>query len=94
MREILDFAAERLMELEIEAVTGAPKSACTAARTTQRRGYRERAWEAREGRVDLAISKLRKGSCFPTFLEPRRTGDREKAVRRHPRAKLRRMVIR
>ncbi len=76
VREMLAFAAERLMELEVEAATGAPKGARSAARTTQRNGYRERAWETRAGRIDLAIPKLRKGSYFPTFLEPRRTAEK------------------
>jgi len=76
VREMLAFAAERLMELEVEAATGAPKGARSAARTTQRNGYRERGWETRAGRIDLAIPKLRKGSYFPSFLEPRRTAEK------------------
>jgi hypothetical protein len=76
VREMLAFAAERLMELEVEAATGAPKGARSATRTTQRNGYRERAWETRAGRIDLAIPKLRKGSYFPSFLEPRRTAEK------------------
>jgi len=42
VRDMLAYAAERLMELESEAATGAPKGARTAARTAQRNGYRER----------------------------------------------------
>jgi transposase-like protein len=76
VREMLAFAAERLMELEVEAAAGAPKGARLATRTTQRNGYRERAWETRAGRIDLAIPKLRKGSYFPSFLEPRRTAEK------------------
>lgn len=73
VRGMLAFAAERLMELEVEveAATGAPKGARSAARTTNRNGYRGHAWETRAGRIDLAISKLRKGSTFPSFLAPR-----------------------
>jgi transposase-like protein len=41
-----------------------------------RNGYRERTWETRAGTVDLAIPKLRKGSYFPTFLEPRRAAEK------------------
>jgi transposase-like protein len=76
VREMLAFAAERLMELEVEAATGAPKGVRSATRTTQRNGYRERAWETRAGRIDLAIPKLRKGSYFLSFLEPRRTAEK------------------
>jgi putative transposase len=48
----------------------------SADRLNQRNGYRERAWETRAGRIDLAIPKLRKGSYFPSFLEPRRTAEK------------------
>ena len=47
-----------------------------SARTAQRNGYRERGWETRAGRIDLAIPRLRKGSYFPSFLEPRRTAEK------------------
>jgi transposase-like protein len=76
VRDMLAYAAERLMEMEVEAATGAPKGTRTPARTTQRNGYRERGWETRAGRIDLAIPKLRKGSYFPSFLEPRRTAEK------------------
>jgi putative transposase len=73
IREMLAFAAERMMEMEVEAKTGAPMGARTASRTAQRNGYRPRAWDTRAGLIELAIPKLRKGSYFPRFLEPRRT---------------------
>ncbi len=68
---MLAFAAEQLMELEVEATTGAAKGVRSALRTAQRNGCRERGWQTRAGRVDLATPKLRKVSCFPSFLEPR-----------------------
>jgi transposase-like protein len=46
------------------------------ARQVQRNGYRERAWETRAGRIELAIPRLRRGSYFPCFLEPRRTAEK------------------
>ncbi len=67
VRALLAFAAERMMELEVEAKTGAALGARSSARCTHRNGYRERAWETRAGRIDLAIPKLRKGSYFPPF---------------------------
>jgi transposase-like protein len=76
VRELLAFAADRLMALEVEAHTGAPAGARSTDRVNQRNGYRERAWETRAGRIDLAIPKLRKGSYFPSFLEPRRTAEK------------------
>jgi putative transposase len=76
VRELLAFAADRLMALEVEERTGAPAGARSADRMNHRNGYRERAWETRAGRIDLAIPKLRKGSYFPSFLEPRRTAEK------------------
>jgi transposase-like protein len=76
VRELLAYAADRLMALEVEGLTGAPLGARSGERVNQRNGYRERAWETRAGRIDLAIPKLRKGSYFPAFLEPRRTAEK------------------
>ena len=76
IRDMLAFAAERLMNLEVEALTGAPAGARSPDRLTHRNGYRERAWDTRAGRIDLSIPKLRKGSYFPVFLEPRRTAEK------------------
>lgn len=80
VRDLLAFAAERLMELEVEARTGAAAGLRSPERINQRNGYRERAWETRAGRIDLAIPKLRKGSYFPSFLEPRRTAEKALAA--------------
>src|SRR6476469_9485682 len=76
VREMLSFAAERLMEAEVEARTGAGHGLRDPARQVQRNGYRERAWDTRAGRIDLEIPRLRKGSYFPSFLEPRRTAEK------------------
>jgi transposase-like protein len=76
VRQMLAFAAERLMESEVEARTGASHGERSEARLAQRNGYRERAWETRAGRIDLEIPRLRKGSYFPSFLEPRRTAEK------------------
>ena len=76
VREMLAFAADRMMEMEVEARTGAPLGARSASRSNQRNGYRARNWDTRAGTVELAIPKLRKGSYFPTFLEPRKTAEK------------------
>ncbi|CDX38142.1 transposase [Mesorhizobium plurifarium] len=76
LREMIGFAAERLMELEVGAATGAGYGEMSALRIAQRNGYRERDWKTRAGTVELRIPKLRKGSYFPSFLEPRRLAEK------------------
>jgi putative transposase len=76
VREMLAFAAERVMEAEAEVAAGAAKGARTPLREAHRNGYRERDWDTRAGRIELAIPRLRKGSYFPSFLEPRRTAEK------------------
>jgi putative transposase len=76
LREMISFAAERLMELEVGALTGAPYGEKSSERRAQRNGYRDRDWETRAGTVELRIPKLRTGSYFPGFLEPRRMAEK------------------
>ena len=93
LREMIGFAAHRLMELEVEGLTGAALGERQPGeRLVQRHGYRGRDGETRAGTVELRKPKLRKGSYFPGFLEPRRMTEKAltavkpmcKASRRDP----------
>jgi putative transposase len=76
LREMIGFTAQRLMALEVEGLTGAAPGERSPERINQRNGYRDRSWETRAGTVELRIPKLRKGSYFPGFLEPRRMAEK------------------
>jgi putative transposase len=76
VRDMLAFAAERMMEAEAAVAAGAAKGARDPLREAHRNGYRARDWDTRAGRIELAIPRLRKGSYFPSFLEPRRTAEK------------------
>ena len=76
LREMLGFAAERLMELDVGSKTGAAWGEKSGERLAQRNGYRDRVGETRAGTIELRIPKLRKGSYFPGFLAPRRLAEK------------------
>ena len=73
---MIGFAAGRLMELEVHGLTGGDCGERSADRITHRNGYRGRCWKTRAGTVELRIPRIRKGSYFPGFLEPRRMGQK------------------
>ena len=73
---MIGFAAERLMQLETDTLCCAGPGERTPDRTNQRNGYRDRDWQTRAGTVELRIPKLRHGSYFPDFLEPRRMAEK------------------
>jgi putative transposase len=77
LREGVRLLAQLIMEGEVTEQIGAGKYQRTPERTTQRNGYREpRDWDTRVGTVGLAIPKLRAGSYFPSFIEPRRRAEK------------------
>lgn len=76
LRELLKTALKLVMEAEVATRCGAGFGERNEGRQNRRNGYRERDFETRMGTVDLAIPKLRQGTYFPTFLEPRRRWER------------------
>ena len=80
LRDMLQFVAQRLMDMDVESLCAAFYGERSPERLNSRNGYRERLWETRAGSVDLKIPKLRKGSYFPGFLEPRRTAEKALAA--------------
>ena len=76
LREMIGFAAQRLMALETDALCGAGHGERTSDRINHRNGFRDRDWETRAGTVELRLPKLRKSSYFPGFLEPRRMAEK------------------
>ena len=80
LNEMIGFVAQRLMELDVDNRCGASHGERSAARTNSRNGFRDRVWETRAGTVGLRIPKLRTGSYFPPFLEPRRTAEKALAA--------------
>lgn len=75
LREALASLLQALMEAEVTTQAGALYGERSPARLAQRNGYRERRWDTRVGSLELAIPKLRSGSYYPTFLEPRRRSE-------------------
>ena len=80
LRQMIQHVAQRMMEMDAEGICAAAYGERTPDRANSRNGYRERLWETRAGSVDLKIPKLRSGSYFPGFLEPRRTGEKALAA--------------
>jgi transposase-like protein len=76
LSHMLGFVAEKLMSLDVDVLCNASRHERTGDRANYRNGYRERSWETRAGTVDLKVPKLRKGSYFPEFLEPRRAAEK------------------
>ena len=76
VRELLAHIVKRVMDFEIEQRCGAEYGERSENHNNSRNGYREQLWETRTGSIDLKIPKLRRGSCFPGFLEPLRTAEK------------------
>ena len=76
LRESLSWVVQQLMEAEVAQLIGAERGErAPEERLTHRNGYRLRPWSTRAGELELAIPKIRRGSYFPSFLEPRRRSE-------------------
>jgi transposase-like protein len=75
LRESLRWVVQQLMEAEVSELIGAEHGERTSERLAHRNGYRSRRWDTRAGEIELAIPKIRRGSYFPSFLEPRRRSE-------------------
>ncbi len=75
LRESLRWVVQQLMESEVSDLIGADHGERNPERLTHRNGYRSRAWQTRAGEIELAIPKIRRGSYFPSFLEPRKRSE-------------------
>jgi putative transposase len=75
LHERAAWMAAELMEAEVAAQIGAELGERAPERRTHRNGYRPRTWDTRGGELELQIPRLRQGSYFPSFLEPRRRAE-------------------
>jgi putative transposase len=75
LRESLLWVVQQLMAAEVSELIGAERGERSDERLTHRNGYRPRRWDTRAGEIELAIPKIRRGSYFPSFLEPRRRSE-------------------
>ena len=76
LRDSLRWVCQQLMEAEVSELVGAARGErAPEERLTHRNGYRPRPWATRAGEIELAIPKPRRGSYFPSFLEPRRRSE-------------------
>ncbi|MEA2492767.1 MAG: putative transposase [Thermoleophilaceae bacterium] len=75
IRESVRAVVQELMEAEISELIGAQHGERTEDRATHRNGYRARRWDTRAGEIELQIPKIRQGSYFPSFLQPRKRSE-------------------
>ena len=76
LRGVAEAVVQLLMETDVDGLIGAGRHERTGERTTYRNGYRDRTLDTRLGGLQLRIPKLRQGSYFPPFLEPRKTSEK------------------
>jgi hypothetical protein len=80
LRSVAEAVLQILMEADVEGVIGAGRYERSGDRLTYRNGYRDRRLDTRLGSLQLRIPKLRQGTYFSPFLEPRRTSEKALAA--------------
>jgi putative transposase len=76
LRAVAEAVLQLLMESDVEGLIGAGRYERSAERLNWRNGFRERALDTRLGTLQLRVPKLRQGSYFPPFLEPRKVSEK------------------
>ena len=76
LRTVAEAVLQLIKETDVEGVIGAGRHERAEGRVTYRNGYRDRPLDTRLGTLNLRVPKLRQGSYFPGFLEPRRTSEK------------------
>jgi putative transposase len=76
LRAVAEAVLQMLMEADAEGLIGAGRHERSPERLNWRNGYRERTLDTRLGSLQLRIPKLRQGSYFPPFLEPRKMAEK------------------
>src|SRR3712207_5608734 len=76
LRTVAEAVLQLLMEADVEGLIGAGRYERTGERLNWRNGFRERTLDTRLGALQLRIPKLRQGSHFPPFLQPRKTAEK------------------
>ena len=75
VRDLARWVVQALIDAEAAESIGAGRYERADGRVTHRNGSRPRVLSTKTGDLELSIPKLRKGSFFPSILEPRRRID-------------------
>jgi transposase-like protein len=75
VRELAQWALQRLIDAEAAEQVGAGRYERSEARVTHRNGTRPKTLSTKAGDLQVGIPKLRQVSFFPSLVEPRRRID-------------------
>jgi putative transposase len=76
LRAVAEAVLQLLMEADVEGLIRVGRHERSPERLNYRNGYRDRALDTRLGTLQLRVPKLRQGSYFPPFLEPRKVSEK------------------